>query len=484
MMPRSSLVVFALSALLVTGCVNRDAQRQAARTQAALADKSIAVSVQPVRLESFIDEFQITGTLQTGLDTQVTAETPGRLIQVLVKEGERVQAGQVIARQDTDDAQTRVRQARSAVNAARSTYQQALADSNQAPVRSSAGVKAAEARVRQAQAALELLKKGAREEERKRARAAVDAARSNMETAKKEMERNEELLRQGAISQSIADQTRNAYQSALAGYEQALEGERILTNGARAEEISQAEQQLRAAQEDLRIAKSNQQLDTTFKMRVDQAQANVESAEEQLQLALNAVSQAVIRAPFSGAVQGRPIQAGTFLGPGTPVLRLVSLDGIYFEGEVPEANLEKVQPGNKIRLTVSATPNVTYEGTVVAYNPLGAEAGRIFKVRASLDTTSELLKPGMFARASVEAGRTAKATTVPVNALVRSGRETFVFVAEGDKAVRKAVKVVIEQRGLAQVEGVTEGQQVVVRGQDKLTDGAAIKVEAPTTKGN
>jgi len=90
----------------------------------------------------------------------------------------------------------------------------------------------------------------------------------------------------------------------------------------------------------------------------------------------------------------------------------------------------------------------------------------------------------MFARASVESGRTASATTVPVAALVRSGRETFVFVAEGEKAVRKTVKVVIEQRGLAQIEGVKEGQQVVVRGQDKLTDGAAIKVEAPTTKGN
>ncbi len=465
-------------AVTMAGCVDRESQQQAKRTQENLNDKSVLVQTLPVRESQLQNTIEVTGQFVAGLDAQVGAKIGGRLVSVLVKDGDPVQAGQVVARQETTDLGPRVRQATAAVSAARAQYNQALATAKQGPQRTSAGLQAAEARLKQARASLEKIRSGARTEERKQARAAVEAARTGMEVARKEMERDIELLAQGAISQSQADRSRAAYAASLAQYEQAMEGERILTNGARTEDITAVEQEVRAAEQAVRSERANKALDVQFTYAVQSARAALDGALEQLALAQSAMSDANIRSPFSGTVSGRPMQAGTYAGPGTPILRVVDTGSVYFEADVTEDQVSEMTTGLAVQISVKSSSRDPIPGRVVAVNPVATQTGRLFKVRISVEAAG-VVKAGMFGTASIQLGTPVQAITVPMSAVLGSGSDRYVFVIQKLKAVRKDVAVVSQRDGQLQVEGIQPGEALVIEGQTSLRPGAEVKLDAP-----
>ena len=425
---------------------------------------------------------EITGSIVTGDDVQVGAKNAGRLVSVYVKDGDTVKAGQVIAQQETSDWSLRVRQQQALVDAARAQVQQALNDARVGPSRSSAAVRASEARLKQAQAQLQKLRNGAREEERTQARWAVDAAKKSMETAKSALDRAQRLFEQGAISRSDLERAENAYTSALAGYNKALEDQSIVQNLTRPEDIDAAEQQVQAAVQQLEADKANQKLDVQYQERISGARANLRSAEEGLALARQSVEDAAIRSPFSGRVAGKPIQVGTYVGPGTPIVRIVGSGGVYFEGQVPEGRIGDVSPGKQVAVTIDALGK-TWSGSVSAVNPLGADVGRLFNVRIQIDGDTSGIKPGMFARGMVTLRRVEGATVVPSVAILRSGGDSWVMVARDGKAQRVKVTPGLVNKNLTQVDGVQAGQQVIVEGQSKVVDGSAIQIEPPKEAG-
>lgn len=475
-------VLVALSLLLVGGCVDRDAQRQAERTEAIVADTVVPVEVTAVQNRSIGERLEITGTITTSDDTQVGAKIPGRLVAVFVKDGDEVSAGQVIAQQDTTDLQTQVRQAQAAVDAARAQLQQAQEDARQSPERSASGVRAAQAQLNQARAALNRVRNGARTEERRQAEAQVNAAQSNLETARKSLERAKSLLQEGAVAQADVDQAQNGYAAALSNYQSALETQRMLQTGARPEDLAQAEEAVRAATEAVRSAQVNQRLDSVLPLRVNQARAGLTGAQETLQAARQALSDATLRSPFAGRVSGRPAQPGTYLGPGTPVARLVGTEGVYFEGDVPESRVPDIRPGLPVSVTLDALRR-TVTGRIVALNPLGADVGRVFRVRIGLDSVDGI-KPGMFARGLVDLGNARTVAAVPEVAILKDGEESLVYVVKGDTAQRVAVRPGLTQNGFTAVSDLRPGDQVVVRGQQNLLDGSKVRIGQPAAPTN
>lgn len=480
-MRKLAAAVFALA--LLGGCVDRQAQQQAKRTESLIKDPTIPVKVAEVRARPVTEDLEITGSIVTGDDAQVGAKNAGRLVAVYVRDGDTVKAGQVIAQQETSDGSLRVRQQQALVDAARAQLQQAMNDARVGPSRSSAAVRASEARLKQAQVQLQKLKNGAREEERTQARWAVDAAKKTMETAKSALDRAQRLFDQGAISRSDLERAENAYMNALAGYNKALEDQSIVQNLTRPEDIAAAEQQVQAAIQQLESDKANQKLDVQYQERISAARANLRSAEEGLALARQAVSDAAIRSPFSGRVAGKPVQVGTFVAPGTPVVRIVGTGGVYFEGQVPEGRIRDVSPGKQVIVSIDALGKTTWTGKVSAVNPLGTEIGRLFNVRIQIDGDTGAIKPGMFARGVVTLRKVDNALVVPSVAILRSGGDSWVMVADGGKAKRVKVTPGLVNQNLTQVEGVTTGQTVIVEGQTKVVDGSTIKIEQPKEAG-
>lgn len=306
--------------------------------------------------------------------------------------------------------------------------------------------------------------------------AQVAAAKSGLDVAKKDLDRFRALYKDGAVSLQDVDRQENAYRQSLAQYEQALENQRMQQQGPREEDIRAAENDVRAAEQAVADVKANKRNDVQFDYRVEQAASNVQAAQEALIIAQSAVEEAVIRAPFSGRVSGKPLALGTFAGPGTPIARIVGTDGTYLEGDVPESRLSGVQEGARVEVRLDALKGVVFNGTVQAINPQGSETSRLFKVRVQLDGGDNRVKAGMFARARVQTRVVPDAMVVPLTAVQGAADESYVMVADGDKAKKVKVAVGVQRGTEIQISGIDPSSEVIIDGQVGLLDGAKIKV--------
>lgn len=468
-----------LSVFAVQGCVDREAQATARRTQQVLGNPEIPVSVETTRAQVLSETLSVTGSLTSSDDTQVGAQVAGRIISVRVKDGDAVQAGEIIAVQDTVDARTRLAQAIAQRDAAQAQLRTALRASEVGPQQSAIAVRAARAQLAQAEAQLLRARNGARSEERRQADAQLQAAKVNLDIAKRDLDRGQKLLDEGAISERDFDRFRQGYAAALAQYETALQTKQIVENATRQEDLRALEQAVLAAREQLQSALTQQRLDTQFQDQVQSARAQLASAEEQIVLARQQIEFANVRAPFSGRVAGKPLQVGAFAGPGTPVVRIVGSEGIYFESDVPEVQISRVETGMAVRISVDALNGRSFNGRVVGINPSAESLGRLFKVRIQLDGMPEGLKAGMFARGQLELSRRDDVITLPISAVLNEASRSFVYVVSGGEAIQREVKAGLQQGGRIEItQGLQPGEQVIIKGQNLVQSKSKVRIEA------
>jgi membrane fusion protein (multidrug efflux system) len=136
-----------------------------------------------------------------------------------------------------------------------------------------------------------------------------------------------------------------------------------------------------------------------------------------------------------------------------------------------------VQPGQSLTITLDALPGSTFDGKVVALNPLVDAAGRAIVIRAQVRNQDIVLRPGMFARVRLITKEQADAMVVPEQALVPQGTEHYVFKIVDNKAAR--VKVETGQRRDGKVEiisGLVPGDLIVTAGHLKIRDGSTVTV--------
>lgn len=476
-MNKSTWMVMALAALAVGGCVNRPAQEQAKRTEAILRDPTKPVTVELVSTRTVRDMLEITGQVTTGEDVTVGPKNPGKLTAVYVRDGDAVQAGQLLATQDTSSQMISMQQAQAQVSGALSALSQARQNAIVGPQRSAAALETARAQLRSAQSQLQKALNGARPEERRQAEANVAAARSQMETAKKAADRARELYAADAISRAQLEAAENAYQGALAQFQSAQEALSMTRNWSRQEDIASARESVRQAQEGVRSAEANKRLDSLLDEQVRGAQANLQAAQAAVSLIRQQVADAQVRSPLNGRIYGKPLQPGMVVGSGSPILRIIGSGGIYFDGEAPESAIASIQPGSPVDITVDALGERRFAGSVTSVSPTASSVGRLFSIRIQFIATPAEIKPGMFARGSIAVKTIPMATVVPSAAIIRRAGEDIVFVVKGTEAKEIKVKRGLEQGGFTQVTGVQAGEQVVTKGQNDLVDGSKVTLD-------
>jgi RND family efflux transporter MFP subunit len=465
------------ASLALTGCVNRDAQEQAKRTEVLVKDPSIVVSVMTAELTLEPETLQVTGQIQAEQGTDIGATLPGRITAVYVEDGDMVMAGQTIAEMDRRDANAAISLLESQAAAARSQLAQAEADAKVGPLKSAAAVTGAEARLRQAEARLQKLLAGSRDEERLQADASVRSAESDLETAKLNMERMRRLFKEGAIPKLDLETAENRYENALAGFQSALQAKKIVDQASRPEDIAAAREDVNAAKQQLLVDKATKSLDGTYQQRVDAARANLNAAEEGVRRAEITLSDLRIKAPFNGRISGRPLQVGTVVGPGTAVASLVGTSDLTMEASVPELQVPNITVGSLVSVRVDALGDYVMNGVVEAIRPMASSVARQYVVRIVLNDTHPDVKWGMFARGEIALGGATESASIPAGAVIRNGESSFVYLAVDGKSVRAPIVPGKTESGLTKVTGLEDGDQVIVKGQSVLVDGSVITIE-------
>ncbi len=209
----------------------------------------------------------------------------------------------------------------------------------------------------------------------------------------------------------------------------------------------------------------------------DEAENNYKVAQAAVALVEAKLAKTEIKAPFSGLIGLRVVSVGDYVKEGADLVNLESIDPLKVDFRVPETFLRQVQVGQAIEVALDALPGKVYDGKVIALNPLVDAAGRAIVIRAQVKNQDAALRPGMFARVKLITRAEREALVLPEEALVPQGTDQFVFRIVDGKATR--VKVETGQRRDGKVEvvrGVDKGDVVVTAGQQRLRDGAPVRV--------
>lgn len=207
--------------------------------------------------------------------------------------------------------------------------------------------------------------------------------------------------------------------------------------------------------------------------RAQQAELALESARAAGELAGITESFATITAPFDGMVTEKTVEPGNMASPGTPLLRLEDTRGFRLEVRVDESRVGHIKNGDIATVALdigSRDVKTTIKGTVSEVGRAVDADARAFLVKIELPDTPGL-RSGLFAKALL-AGTPRRALTVPLEAIVRRGQISSVFVVDNGVARVRLVNL-SETEVLA---GLTESETVIVSPPGGVTDGRRVSV--------
>lgn len=221
---------------------------------------------------------------------------------------------------------------------------------------------------------------------------------------------------------------------------------------------------------------TKQQFDD-LSMRVALAEADVSRAKAALETSRERLARTRIFAPMSGLVKERRISVGDYVRNSSPLFQLIKVDSLKLNFTVGEKDTAALKTGQKVIFTVDSFPERTFEGSVSMLYPHVEERTRTLQAEALVPNKGYLLKPGLFARVTIQTDAPRDALVAPSNALLYDGNIIRVFIAEGDIARERVVKVGIPYgESVEIVEGLKAGEQIVVVGQSNLTEGVKLNV--------
>lgn len=202
------------------------------------------------------------------------------------------------------------------------------------------------------------------------------------------------------------------------------------------------------------------------------AKLNLKAAEVQYRFARKSHEDATIRAPFGGTISAKLTEVGQMIDRGQPAFQIVDMETLKLKVAVPESDVSRVLPGATATVFVEAL-NDSIPAIVSTVGSRAMQGARTFPVELTFEAVDGL-KSGMFARAFIFAGVDSSSILVPRAATLPDVGRTIVYVAKGNKAAKKIVKSTGMSGDQIAVQGIAEGDTLIVTGNQLLSQGTEI----------
>jgi HlyD family secretion protein len=330
---------------------------------------------------------QGSGTIEAR-DIRVGSKVGGRIEKVLVREGDTVQAGQVLITFDDKELQAALDQSRAAAEKARRGYRpEEIAETRAA--------------VEEAKAEYEQRRNGYRREDIAAAQADLDRTKADEIRARLDFQRYDALAKKDLVSKQQRDTAEAAWRIALAQQQNAQHKLDELQHGYRPEEIASAEARYHQAQATFeKFARGNRRED------VDLAKASFSYDQARYR-------EREVVAPSAATVEVLDVRPGDLIPPNTPVATLLERDQIYVRIYIPETEIGHVQRGQKAEVRVDSFSKTIFQGTVEQINQQAEFLPRnvqtreervhqVFGVKVRIDDPSNRVRAGMAAEVNLK----------------------------------------------------------------------------------
>lgn len=187
-------------------------------------------------------------------------------------------------------------------------------------------------------------------------------------------------------------------------------------------------------------------------------------------------AQVLLRAPMDGVVSTLDIREGQQVSPGMPLMTINGLDTVWLEAALPQGLGAGITTDTPVTASVSAVPGMVFHGRVEALLPDVDAMTRTQRARIVLDNADHRLAPGMFAEVTFAGATGESHPLVPAEALISTGTDTRVIVADGDGSFTPvAVTTGLSSDGMIEIlRGLKGGERVVVSGQFLIDSEASL----------
>ncbi len=167
--------------------------------------------------------------------------------------------------------------------------------------------------------------------------------------------------------------------------------------------------------------------------------ATLQDRRASYDLAVKKLSDAVIKAPVSGAVSERLVQPGEFIRENTQVVTIVSINPLKLRTSIQEKFASAIRQGQAVKFSVEAFPDRTFDGKVAYVGPSVDQTTRTFSIEALVDNPDRVLKPGFFAKGNVALKMDDNVMAVADDAVSTLAGVSTVYVIENGKARQQIV---------------------------------------------
>ena len=335
-------------------------------------------------------------------DVHVGSKIGGRVLKVVAKEGQTVEAGDTLVLLEPMEINASLAEAQALLRQAEAKH--ALLSSGYRGEE----IEQAEAAVKQAQAELDQLISGPRQQEIDQAEAEWMAAMAQAKNARKFLQRVEGLSKRELIAKQDYDDAAAKADEAHQRMNAARERYNLLLAGTRKEEVERARQRLAEAD-----AKRRQIRSGFRREEIAQAKSEMDAARARVEFMRTQLAETVIKAPVDALVDTLDLEPGDLIGAGKPVAVLLRTGSLWVRAYLAEARLGFVQPGLQVKVRVDSFPGKDFRGVVRRIHRQGEftprniqtheeRALQVFQTEVVIEDPDHVLRPGMSADVTIE----------------------------------------------------------------------------------
>lgn len=245
-------------------------------------------------------------------------------------------------------------------------------------------------------------------------KAALDVAKANLDYQKNEFARNSKLFNDSSISQAVIDVSR---------------------------------------------------------LQLSQAQSAVDIAKKQF-------DDSTLMAPFDGIITAKNIEVGDIIGPGIPAFRIIDMTKVKVQAGIPEKYISDFRIGNRVSIRFDSMPGKEFTGNISYIAPEASSSIRTFLAEMIVDNRQGLIKAGIMGNADILKKAYLNSLTVPLNAVIQTQKGRIVYVVKTDSTVEERDVEIgpIGDLFIKIDKGLTQGDRVVVKGQQQIAAGEKVKI--------
>lgn len=379
-------------------------------------DTSVPVSVMTATEAEFEKYIEIYGTSKPEKESIILPKLSATVEKINVKPGQLVKKGDILFIMNTEDIDSQLKQAGAGYEIAANNYKNA------------GGALA--------------------EQQSQQLKAATETARINYEDARVNYDRIKVLYESGGVSKKDFEQIENGLALLKTQYETAKKSYDLYVEEIKPVNTSIAQSQL------------------------EQAEAGYESAKKQY-------DDMIVRADIDGEIGVSKVELGKITG-GTQGISMTVVDykTIILDLGVTEENIARINTNSICKVKFDVIPDKEFNGKIQGIGASIDPTNGLYQVKISIENTSGIIKPGMYANVKIFDKSIKGAIILPIDTVINDGDNKYVFVLKNDNTVQKKQVITGDDNGQVLVvsSGLESGEVVIFKGQDYLDDGDSVRV--------